>query len=107
MIQFGAKTLMVPANMPIGCLPVYLTLYNTSNEDEYDPQNSCLKWLNQFSEYHNEQLQRELERIRALYPHVDLIYADYFNAAMRIYNAPKDFGKYLVEYNNTLLHNTV
>lgn len=99
MIELGVETLMVPANIPIGCLPVYVELYKTTDKDQYDPRNGCLKWLNQFSEYHNEQLEEELKRIRALHPHVHLIYADYFNAAMRIYNAPKEFGMYnLVEF---------
>ena len=84
---------MVPGNFPIGCLPMYLKLYKTSNGEHYDLQNGCLKWLNQFSEYHNQQLQQELKQIRALNPHVHLIYADYFNAAMRLFNAPKNFGK--------------
>lgn len=96
MIELGVETLMVPSNLPIGCLPVYLEFYKTtSNESQFDPQNGCLKWLNQFSEYHNQQLQEQLKRIRVLHPHVHLIYVDYFNAAMRIYNAPKDFGMYL------------
>lgn len=77
---------------PIGCLPIYLQVYATSNRGQYDPQNGCLKWLNQCSKYHNEQLQRELQRISALHPHVHLIYADYFNAVMDILNAPKNFG---------------
>ncbi|CAK9321093.1 unnamed protein product [Citrullus colocynthis] len=92
LIELGVETLMVPANIPIGCLPVYVQLYKTTDKDQYDPRNGCLKWLNQFCEYHNEQLQEELKRIRAFHPHVHLIYADYFNAAMRIYNAPKEFG---------------
>ncbi|KAL4019573.1 hypothetical protein IC575_018325 [Cucumis melo] len=93
LIELGVETLMVPSNLPIGCLPVYLEFYKTtSNESQFDPQNGCLKWLNQFSEYHNQQLQEQLKRIRVLHPHVHLIYVDYFNAAMRIYNAPKDFG---------------
>ncbi|XP_023518482.1 GDSL esterase/lipase At1g28570-like [Cucurbita pepo subsp. pepo] len=92
LIELGVDTIMVPGNLPIGCLPIYLQVYATSNRGQYDPQNGCLKWLNQFSKYHNEQLQQELKRIRALHPHVHLIYADYFNAVMHILNAPKNFG---------------
>ncbi|XP_022926917.1 GDSL esterase/lipase At1g28570-like [Cucurbita moschata] len=92
LIELGVDTIMVPGNFPIGCVPMYLKLFKTSNGEHYDSKNGCLKWLNQFSEYHNEQLQQELERIGALHPHVHLIYADYFNAAMRLFNAPKNFG---------------
>uniref|UniRef100_A0A0A0KLN0 Uncharacterized protein n=1 Tax=Cucumis sativus TaxID=3659 RepID=A0A0A0KLN0_CUCSA len=92
LIELGVETLMVPSNIPMGCIPVLIQLYKTSDDSQFDPQNGCLKWLNKFSEYHNQQLQQQLKRIRVLHPHVHLIYVDYFNAAMRIYNAPKDFG---------------
>ena len=95
MIELGVETLMVPSNIPMGCIPVLIQLYKTSDDSQFDPQNGCLKWLNKFSEYHNQQLQQQLKRIRVLHPHVHLIYVDYFNAAMRIYNAPKDFGMYI------------
>lgn len=87
----GAETLMVPGNLPIGCNPTYLKLYGTSVKNS---ENGCLEWLNEFSEYHNELLKEELKQIRANYPHVHLIYADYHNSAMRFFNAPQDFGKY-------------
>ncbi|KAH6773634.1 hypothetical protein C2S51_012038 [Perilla frutescens var. frutescens] len=93
LIRLGAETLLVPGNLPIGCLPIYLTEFKSSSSgQDYDPQTGCLTWLNDFAIYHNELLQKELNRIRQLYPHVVLIYADYYNAAMRIYLAPKQFG---------------
>lgn len=81
---------MVPGNLPIGCNPTYLNIYATSAQSL--SKNGCLNWLNQFSEYHNEQLQKELEQIRARHPHTHIIYADYYNSAMRFYNSPEDFG---------------
>ena len=92
LIELGAVTLMVPGNLPIGCSAAYLTYYETTNKEEYDPATGCLKWLNKFSEYHNDQLQKELSRIQALHPHVNIIYADYYNAAMRFYRYPSQFG---------------
>ncbi|ONI10633.1 hypothetical protein PRUPE_4G058500 [Prunus persica] len=50
-------------DFPIGCLPAYLTKYGSSDKNQYDPKTGCLKWLNEFSQYHNEQLQIELSRI--------------------------------------------
>ncbi|WRX29602.1 hypothetical protein QQP08_022089 [Theobroma cacao] len=44
------------------------------------------------SEYHNELLQKELDRIRKLHPNVHIIYADYYNTAMRFYTSPNKFG---------------
>ncbi|CAI9760162.1 unnamed protein product [Fraxinus pennsylvanica] len=82
LIKLEARTVMSPGNLPIGCLPYYLSYYENSNEKEYDPKTGCLNWLNRFSEYHNELLQKELNRLRGLYPHATIIYGDYYNAAM-------------------------
>ena len=92
LIAFGASTLVVPGNFPIGCSPAYLTTYETSDESEYNQSTGCLNWLNKFSEYHNELLQRELSRIRSLHPHVNIIYADYYNAMLQLYQSPDQFG---------------
>ncbi|WRX28269.1 hypothetical protein QQP08_020756, partial [Theobroma cacao] len=83
LIELGAVTFLVPGNLPIGCSPAYLTYFQGSDKGEYDPLTGCLTWLNQFSEYHNELLQQELDQIRELHPHVNIIYADYYNIAMR------------------------
>ncbi|XP_059663977.1 GDSL esterase/lipase At1g28570-like isoform X2 [Cornus florida] len=92
LIKLGAVTLMVPGIIPIGCLPVNLAYYNNSKEEEYDPLTGCLIWLNKFAEYHNELLQIELNQIRELHPHTTIIYADYYNDAMRFYLSPSKFG---------------
>ncbi|KAK4491639.1 hypothetical protein RD792_002400 [Penstemon davidsonii] len=93
LIKLGAKTILVPGNFPIGCLPVYLTQFKKySSEDEYDPRTGCLNWLNDFSKYHNQLLQNELSRIQKLHPRANLLYADNYNAAMRFYLSPNEFG---------------
>ena len=86
LIELGAITFLVPGNLPIGCSPSYLTYFQGSDKTEYDPLTGCITWLNQFTEYHNELLQKELDRIRELRSHVNIVYADYYNAAMRFYN---------------------
>lgn len=91
LIDLGAVTFMVPGSLPLGCNPAYLTKFATIDEEEYD-QAGCLKWLNTFFEYHNEMLQIELNRLRVLYPLTNIIYADYFNAALQLYNSPEQFG---------------
>ncbi|GER24477.1 GDSL esterase/lipase [Striga asiatica] len=93
LIKVGAKTIIVPGNFPIGCLPIYLTQFKESSvSTDYDPKTGCLNWLNEFSMYHNNLLKKELSRIRALYPHARIIYGDNYNAAMRFYLSPKEFG---------------
>ncbi|KAL1289097.1 hypothetical protein HN51_057921 [Arachis hypogaea] len=91
LIDLGARTLMVPGSLPLGCNPAYLTRLALKEKDEYD-QSGCLKWLNNFFGYHNQLLQIELRRLQVLYPHVNIIYADYFHDALRMYRSPKQFG---------------
>ncbi|KAG7593220.1 GDSL lipase/esterase [Arabidopsis thaliana x Arabidopsis arenosa] len=92
LIGMGGKTFLVPGEFPLGCSVVYLEAYQTPNMEEYDPSTGCLKWLNKFAEYHDEQLQAELKRLQKLYPHVNIIYADYYNALLRLSQEPAKFG---------------
>ncbi|KAL3812833.1 hypothetical protein ACJIZ3_014101 [Penstemon smallii] len=92
LINLGAVTLMVPGNFPIGCSAAYLTYFVSKNEEGYDSTTGCIKWLNRFAQYHNELLQRELNRIRQLHPETTIIYADYYNAAMSLYRCPEKYG---------------
>ncbi|BAT87167.1 hypothetical protein VIGAN_05051000 [Vigna angularis var. angularis] len=91
LIGLGAYTLMVPGNFPIGCSANFLTIYETKAEEQYD-KFGCLKWLNEFTEYYNHKLQIELNKLQALHPHVNIIYVDYYNAAMTLYRHPANFG---------------
>ncbi|XP_019099258.1 PREDICTED: GDSL esterase/lipase At1g28580-like [Camelina sativa] len=92
LIDMGGRTFLVPGDFPLGCSAIYLTSYQTSNMEAYDPLTGCLTWLNKFGENHNKQLQAELNRLLKLYPHVNIIYADYYNALLRIYQEPSKFG---------------
>ncbi|GFS46289.1 hypothetical protein Acr_00g0101250 [Actinidia rufa] len=92
LIELGAVTLIVPGNLPSGCSPSLLTSFASSIKADYDPETGCLARLNEFSKYHNQMLRKELDRIRELYPHATIIYADYYNAAIRFYRSPIKFG---------------
>jgi phospholipase/lecithinase/hemolysin len=94
LINLGAKKLVVPGNFPIGCVPLYLSIFPSQKEDYYDEKTGCIKWLNEFTEYHNRLLQEELEKLRNLYPDVSIIYADYYGAALNIFLAPLQFGEF-------------
>ncbi|KAJ4787931.1 GDSL esterase/lipase [Rhynchospora pubera] len=90
LINLGATTLVVPGNFPIGCAPVYLKLYQTNKSEDYDPQTGCINRLNDFSVYHNNLLQQELDKQRQLHPNAKIIYADYYGALLSVYqNATK------------------
>ena len=96
LIAKGAQTLVVPGSFPIGCSPSILTVYNSENE-VYDPTTGCLVRLNEFAEHYNELLITKLNRIRQLHPKVNVIYADYYNAALQIYRSPNRFSRYHVK----------
>lgn len=93
MVQLGAKTLVVPGNLPIGCVPVYLTIFKSDKEEDYEPQTGCLRWMNEFSQYHNKHLVEELKKLRELHPVVTIIYADYYGAAMEVFLSPEQYGR--------------
>ncbi|KAB2086284.1 hypothetical protein ES319_A04G019400v1 [Gossypium barbadense] len=92
LIELGAVTFLVPGNFPVGCFASYLTLFQGSDKDQYDPLTGCLTWLNQFSQNHNQLLRKELEKIRNLHPDTNIVYADYYSTTLRIYNSPNKFG---------------
>ncbi|MBA0565566.1 hypothetical protein Golob_010433, partial [Gossypium lobatum] len=91
LIELGAMTFVVPGTIPLGCLPVLLTRFRTSNKQAYD-RYGCLIWLNDFAHYYNEYLKKELESMRRLHPRINIIYADYYQASMPLYLSPRSFG---------------
>uniref|UniRef100_A0A0D3ERV5 GDSL esterase/lipase n=1 Tax=Oryza barthii TaxID=65489 RepID=A0A0D3ERV5_9ORYZ len=92
LIGLGAKTLVVPGNIPIGCIPMYLMQFESDKKEDYEPKIGCLRWMNEFSQYHNKLLVDELENLRKLHPDVTIIYADYYGAAMEVFLSPERFG---------------
>ncbi|KAJ0960930.1 hypothetical protein J5N97_001186 [Dioscorea zingiberensis] len=91
-IELGARTLLVPGNFPIGCIPAYLSTFHVSNAKDYDEETGCIKWLNDFSEYYNQLLIKELDHLRKMHPHTTIIYADYYQALITIYQSPEKYG---------------
>ena len=83
--------MMVPGLVPDGCLAVSLTYFGSPNKDT-----GCITWLNNFAEFHNGLLQKRLNMLRKLHPHADIIYADYFSAAMQLYTSPEEYGSHFL-----------
>lgn len=95
LIEVGAKTIMVPGEMPDGCLAVTLSQFlSTSSKDDYDPETGCLIWMNKLAEFHNQLLITQLDHIQKRHPNVLIIYADYYNAAMKLYRSPRKHGNH-------------
>ncbi|KAI3764922.1 hypothetical protein L2E82_14939 [Cichorium intybus] len=100
LIELGVKTLLVPGNLPIGCSAEYLTMYNGVDKMEHDNLTGCLTQLNKFTEYYNELLVTELNKTRHLHPGANIIYADYYNAAMQFFQSPNKYGAF--HYNDSI-----
>ncbi|KAG6537753.1 hypothetical protein ZIOFF_002849 [Zingiber officinale] len=91
LIGLGAKTFVVPGNLPIGCIPAWLGQYRSNKPSDYD-KNGCLIWLNNFSEYQNNHLRTELDRLKRQFPSVTIAYADYLNSGIRMFSNQAQFG---------------
>ncbi|CDP09073.1 unnamed protein product [Coffea canephora] len=90
-IRFGARRIVVPGNFPIGCLPVYLTGFNTDNPDDYD-ENHCLKGLNSFATLHNSLLKKAISELQKENPQVTIAYGDYYGAFQHLLQIAKSRG---------------
>ncbi|KAI3680779.1 hypothetical protein L6452_35555 [Arctium lappa] len=91
LIEEGAREVVVPGNLPVGCSAAYLTLFGTRDKTMYD-RNGCLKYHNAFSKYHNDQLKLALEKLRQKYPQARIIYADYYGATKALFHIPHHLG---------------
>ncbi|TVU22868.1 hypothetical protein EJB05_32589 [Eragrostis curvula] len=91
LIRAGAKHLVVPGILPIGCSSAYLTLHPGRNRSDYDSV-GCLKTYNDFAQHHNAVLQQKLQALRRKYPQARIMYADYYGASMAFAKNPKQFG---------------
>ncbi|KAL5998443.1 hypothetical protein ACLOJK_009383 [Asimina triloba] len=93
LIKHGATSLVVPGVMPLGCYADTLTISESSNKEDYEPQTGCLKNWNELCQYHNRLLNIELSRLRDMHPHATIAYADYYNAVLQVFPSPQQFGE--------------
>jgi phospholipase/lecithinase/hemolysin len=91
LISMGAKAIMIPNNFPIGCVPALLQRHRSHSRADYD-EHGCLRWFNDFSQRHNQELRRVVAGLAARNPGAKLVYADYYGAAMEFVKDPRRFG---------------
>ncbi|KAG0535937.1 hypothetical protein BDA96_03G020700 [Sorghum bicolor] len=91
LIQHGARRIVVPGNVPMGCLPVILTLYASPNPSDYDHY-GCLHEFNRLARYHNEQLRTQAQKLRIRHPRVAIAFADYYQPVLAFLTTPALFG---------------
>lgn len=93
-INVGAKRVVIPGNFPIGCLPIYKTAFQSNISAAYD-ENQCLKHLNEFAEYHNEELQEAIHTLKQEKPNAVIVYGDYYSAYQFLLQLATSQGMYI------------
>ncbi|KAL4028934.1 hypothetical protein IC575_012151 [Cucumis melo] len=82
-ISYGATRVVVSGNFPIGCFPIFLTVFQTNDTTAYD-EFHCLKSLNALTSYHNDQIQQAIEVLNKENSRTVIVYGDYYNAFLWI-----------------------
>jgi phospholipase/lecithinase/hemolysin len=91
LIAMGANDIVVPGVLPIGCFPIYLTIYGTSNSGDYDGL-GCLKKFNDLSTNHNNQLKTQIASLQSKYPKARIMYADFYSGVYDMVKNPGSYG---------------
>ncbi|URE20495.1 GDSL esterase lipase [Musa troglodytarum] len=93
LIGHGAIDIVVPGMLPIGCFPLYLTLYGSSNKNDYTDI-GCLRNYNDFAAHHNSFLQRVIYGLQRKYSWTRIRYADYYSPTLRFASNPTKYDSH-------------
>eukprot|EP00253_Pinus_taeda_P033064 PITA_33064 len=85
----SAKKILVQNNLPIGCSPSYLTFYATG--EELDTM-GCMPRFNAFAKRSNDLLRASVAELQILHQDVEIVFADYYGAALKVLQSPQSFG---------------
>nr|AAT44173.1 unknown protein [Oryza sativa Japonica Group] len=88
LLDEGARHVVVPGNLPAGCIPITLTMYATEDRSEYDPRTGCLKKYNSVALYHNAMLRIALDQLQRRHPDSRIVYADYYTPYIQFARTP-------------------
>lgn len=95
-IAAGARTVVVPGMIPLGCEPQLLSQYQggggMNSTDRYDPESGCVARLNSLSDLHNHALIRMLSGLRRAHPGAAIVYADLYRAVTDLVVSPRKYG---------------
>ncbi|KAF0920973.1 hypothetical protein E2562_037859 [Oryza meyeriana var. granulata] len=91
-IEEGARYVVVPGQLAMGCLPIILTLYASPNATDYDAGTGCLRRFNGLAHYHNAALFAEVSLLRSRYPSAAIVFADYYQPVIKFLRNPDKFG---------------
>jgi hypothetical protein len=93
LLDEGARHVVVPGNLPAGCIPITLTMYPSEDRSEYDPRTGCLKKFNSVALYHNAMLRIALDRLQRRRPESRVVYADYYTPYIQFARTPHLYGQ--------------
>ncbi|RWW04717.1 hypothetical protein GW17_00032043 [Ensete ventricosum] len=79
--------------LPMGCFPMYLTLYSTWNTNDYTDI-GCLNKFNNLTSYHNSMLRRRLHGLQRRYSWTRIRYADFFDPTIQFITSPTQYGEF-------------
>ncbi|XP_059659093.1 GDSL esterase/lipase At3g48460-like [Cornus florida] len=88
LLNMGAKNIVVHGLPPVGCLPSSISLCPLKNFDKL----GCSLAINTGVMIHNRILQRMIVRFHNQYPDAKILYADYWNAFLKILTHPKEYN---------------
>ncbi|KAJ4752366.1 GDSL esterase/lipase [Rhynchospora pubera] len=91
LLKQGVMHLMLPGFGPMGCTPVILTLFASTNKSDYDSF-GCLKKYNTISSYHSLLLSQAVTQLSAKYSKARIIFADYNGPVIAALQSPEIFG---------------
>jgi hypothetical protein len=77
------------------CTPFYLTIFLSENTQDFDKETGCMMWLNEFTEYHENLLKEELNKLQQHYMDATVIHADYHGSSIDIFKSADQFGVFL------------
>ncbi|WVZ58792.1 hypothetical protein U9M48_009022, partial [Paspalum notatum var. saurae] len=92
-IAAGARTVVVPGSIPIGCEPAMLMFYQGQLDAAgYDPETGCITWLNDFARLHNRALRNMIRGLRRAHPATSIVYADLYRPVTNLIVSPGRYG---------------
>ncbi|KAJ4818181.1 GDSL esterase/lipase [Rhynchospora pubera] len=93
LLDQGARTVVVPGIIPMGCLPAILTDFKFHGDNSsFDLKTGCVETYNKLSRYHNSLLLKAVKELRVKYPHAKIIFADIYKPVMNFVRFPQRYG---------------
>ncbi|PNT76528.1 GDSL esterase/lipase At1g28600 [Brachypodium distachyon] len=91
LITLGAVHIVVSNIAPLGCYPMYLFIFQSSNKSDYD-ENGCLRNYNILFNRHNALLRISLSKLQKKHRRIRIMYADLASHFYHIVLDPRKFG---------------